>query len=155
MFLNLGPTLRLLRESRGLSQAELARRAGLGKSQVSKYEKGKEVPKLGSLERLLRVLDCRQDAFFATLALLDTALSREPGRSLELAFPASGALAPASLHEAFEASLSSLLALQRAVFEALSAGAAREQPPRRRQRRLPPLAEAPGHGKREEASPGS
>ena len=40
MFRNLGTTIRLLRELRGYSQAALARRAGMGKSQLSKYEQG-------------------------------------------------------------------------------------------------------------------
>ena len=57
MFADLGSALRLLREAAGLTQAELAQKAGMGKSQLSKYENGKELPKLETLERLLEVLD--------------------------------------------------------------------------------------------------
>jgi transcriptional regulator with XRE-family HTH domain len=82
MFRNLGPALGLLRELRGLSQAEVARRAGVGKSRISKYEKSRESPKLASLQRMLEVLGVRHDAFFSVVAFLDRlpeALSALPG----------------------------------------------------------------------------
>ena len=70
MFAELGKTLRALRESRGFSQAELARRAGLGKSQVSRYERGKELPQLVSLEKLLGALGAEPLTLFYTAHLL-------------------------------------------------------------------------------------
>jgi transcriptional regulator with XRE-family HTH domain len=70
MFAELGRTLRILRESAGLSQAELASRAGLGKSQVSKYERGKELPQLVSLAKLLEALEAEPLTFFYTEHLL-------------------------------------------------------------------------------------
>jgi transcriptional regulator with XRE-family HTH domain len=71
MFVNLGRTLSLLRELRGKSQAQVAREAGIGKSQLSKYENGKELPKLDSLEKVLGVLEVGQFEFFYTLYLVD------------------------------------------------------------------------------------
>lgn len=56
MFGGVGPALKLLREQAGLSQADLARKARMGKSQLSKYESRKELPKLDSLARILDVL---------------------------------------------------------------------------------------------------
>ena len=44
MFDNLGRALYLIRDLRGKSQAEVAREAGIGKSQLSKYEGGREFP---------------------------------------------------------------------------------------------------------------
>ena len=47
----------LLREARlraGLSQAELAERAGTARSQISRYERGDVVPSLETLRRLIR-----------------------------------------------------------------------------------------------------
>ena len=70
MSAELGATLRALRETKGLSQGELARRAGMGKSQVSKYEGGRELPKLETLERLLRALDADFLTLFYTAHLL-------------------------------------------------------------------------------------
>ena len=70
MFADLGKTLRALRESRGLAQAELARQAGLGKSQVSKYERGKELPQLATLEKLLGALGAEPLTLFYTAHLL-------------------------------------------------------------------------------------
>ena len=56
MFGGVGPALKLLREQAGMSQADLARKARMGKSQLSKYESRKELPKLDSLARILGVL---------------------------------------------------------------------------------------------------
>lgn len=80
MFVNLGRTLSLLRELRGKSQARVAREAGIGKSQLSKYENGKELPKLDSLEKVLNVLEVGHFEFFYTLYLVDR-------RAAELARP--------------------------------------------------------------------
>ena len=71
MFNNLGRTLSLLRELRGKSQALIAREAGIGKSQLSKYENGKELPKLDSLEKVLKALEVGHFEFFYTLYLVD------------------------------------------------------------------------------------
>jgi transcriptional regulator with XRE-family HTH domain len=71
MFVNLGRTLSLLRELRGKSQACVAREAGIGKSQLSKYENGKELPKLDSLEKVLRTLEVGHFEFFYTLYMVD------------------------------------------------------------------------------------
>jgi transcriptional regulator with XRE-family HTH domain len=71
MFVNLGPALRRARELRGTSQAEVARQAGVGKSQLSKYEQGKELPKLESLDRVLVALGFGSLDFFYALHLMD------------------------------------------------------------------------------------
>lgn len=72
MFENLGITIVLLRNLRGISQAKVAREAGIGKSQLSKYENGKELPKLDSLEKVLGALGIGYSEFFYTLQLVDT-----------------------------------------------------------------------------------
>jgi transcriptional regulator with XRE-family HTH domain len=89
MFANLGRTLSLLRELRGKSQTRVAKEARIGKSQLSKYENGKELPKLDSLEKILRVLKVDMFEFFYTLYLLDGRAA-----SLAAADPASAATAP-------------------------------------------------------------
>lgn len=76
MFGNLGRTLALLREMRGYSQLALSREARIGKSQLSKYENGREMPKLETLERILRVLDVQPISFFYTVAMLDSLVDR-------------------------------------------------------------------------------
>lgn len=85
MFGNLGKTIALLREMRGYSQIALSREARIGKSQLSKYEKGRELPKLDTLERVLRVLGVQPLSFFYTLAMLDDLVEQldAPPRSLE------------------------------------------------------------------------
>jgi transcriptional regulator with XRE-family HTH domain len=47
----------LLREQRGWSKAELARRAGLHPSQVGQFEAGRLVPYAGQLGKLAQALD--------------------------------------------------------------------------------------------------
>lgn len=64
MFEHVGQALRMIREHAGMNQAKLARQAGLGKSQLSKYERGKDLPKLDSLARVLEVLQVDALAFF-------------------------------------------------------------------------------------------
>src|SRR3954466_14712947 len=71
MFDNVGRTLSLLRELRGQRQARVPREAGIGKSQLSKYENGKELPKLDSLEKVLIALKVSYFEFFYTLHLVD------------------------------------------------------------------------------------
>jgi transcriptional regulator with XRE-family HTH domain len=71
VFQNLGRTLILLRERTGKSQAATARAAGIGKSQLSKYEKSKELPKLDSLERVLLALGVDAFDFFRALDVVD------------------------------------------------------------------------------------
>jgi len=70
MFAEVGTTLRLLREAANLTQAELARRARVGKSQLSKYESGKELPKLESLAKLLAALGTEPLTLFHTAHFL-------------------------------------------------------------------------------------
>jgi transcriptional regulator with XRE-family HTH domain len=102
MFRNLGQALRLVREKRGFTQAALARHAGIGKSQLSKYENGKENPKFDSLEKLLAVLAIRAVDFFSILAVLDRELERlsssESGRD---STPLISGLLPEHVQEAF------------------------------------------------------
>ena len=122
MFVNLGRTLGLLRELRGKSQAHVAREAGIGKSQLSKYENGKELPKLDSLEKVLNALDVGHFEFFYTLYLLDdraAELARlgdrhpPPPTPLLKAHP----LLADSTDQAFTRVFSDLLYLYRRVFE--------------------------------------
>lgn len=135
MFNNLGRTLSLLRELRGKSQASIAREAGVGKSQLSKYENGKELPKLDSLEKVLKALEVGHFEFFYTLYLVDRRaadLARPEGSNggapeppapfrEERVFPpplfeGSPLLAEAT-DQAFSKVFSDLLLLYRRVFE--------------------------------------
>lgn len=72
MWKNLGKALGLLREVRGKSQSNVAHEAGIGKSQLSKYENGKELPKLDSLEKVLNALEVGHFEFFYTLHIVDS-----------------------------------------------------------------------------------
>jgi transcriptional regulator with XRE-family HTH domain len=76
MFAWLGDSLMLLRRLRGKSQAEVARQAGIGESQLSRYESGRELPKLDSLEKVLDSLGVTCLEFSCTLAILQTRARR-------------------------------------------------------------------------------
>lgn len=75
MFQHIGLALRILREWRGKNVRELAAAAGMGKSQLSKYENGRELPKLASLEKLLHALAIRAVDFFSLVTVLDDRLA--------------------------------------------------------------------------------
>ncbi len=73
---HLGPALRFLRTSRQLKQHTVAEAAGVTPSMLSGYENGRKAPTLGSLERILRAMDCG-------LRDLVEALERRTGPALE------------------------------------------------------------------------
>jgi transcriptional regulator with XRE-family HTH domain len=126
MFINLGKTLGLLRELRGKSQALVAREAGIGKSQLSKYENGKELPKLDSLEKVLKALDVGHFEFFYTLFLVDQRAaelaSGETEGILQLGMPpllrGTSHLVPTT-DQAFSRVFNDLLLLYRSVLETI------------------------------------
>jgi transcriptional regulator with XRE-family HTH domain len=97
-FDNLGTTLLLVRGLRGKSQSWVARTARIGKSQLSKYETGKELPKLESLAKVLGALGITQFTFFYTLHLVDQRAAElvRPGRRDQPEPPAAMA-APAAI----------------------------------------------------------
>jgi transcriptional regulator with XRE-family HTH domain len=120
LFSNLGRTLALLRDLRGLSQAALARKAGIGKSQLSKYETGKEKPKLESLSKLLAVLEIQPLQFFFALELVGRCSSMvAPGQPAPQDSPSLGwLLRPLDDPEdAFAGVFRELLRLHRHAFE--------------------------------------
>ena len=92
MFDHLGTALRTIRESAGLAQAEVARRAGLGKSQLSKYENGKELPKLETLERILEVLGAEPLTVFYTAHVLKCCPEISPTAMIGLSLSTPGPL---------------------------------------------------------------
>lgn len=71
MFRNLGLALQTLRQLREQSQSAVADAAGIGKSQLSKYENGKELPRLDSLAKVLHVLGCSPLKLLEIAELLD------------------------------------------------------------------------------------
>ena|SRR5215213_3189918 len=118
MFRSLGSTLRALRDLRQLSQTELARAARIGKSQLSKYENGRELPKLDSIERILTVLRVRPSDLFALLDVIEGyASGQEPAAGESNPnLPRLGLLSD-RLDHAFNQLARDLLALHRSVLE--------------------------------------
>jgi len=53
----LGEALKLLRSRRGWPQKQLAAAAGITKGMVSSYEKAKQVPTFGTLDKILNALE--------------------------------------------------------------------------------------------------
>jgi transcriptional regulator with XRE-family HTH domain len=72
LFRHLGRTLVLVRQLRGgMRQAECARRAGMPRAQLSRYETDGAAPTLESLAKILGALHMGPDEFFAALAAVD------------------------------------------------------------------------------------
>jgi len=63
--LHTGDRLRAIRESRGLSQRELARRAGVTNGMISLIEQGKSSPSVASLKKVLAGIPMSLAEFFA------------------------------------------------------------------------------------------
>ncbi|WP_212748774.1 helix-turn-helix transcriptional regulator [Nocardia cyriacigeorgica] len=64
----LGRAIRERREDLGLSQTELARRAGTSQAAISRLEAGEHVPTLNLLDRLAAALDATVDISFTSAA---------------------------------------------------------------------------------------
>jgi transcriptional regulator with XRE-family HTH domain len=71
IYRNVPRAITLIRELRGLDQAQAALRAGIGKSQMSKYESGKELPKLDTLATVLEGLKVGVFEFWYTVYLIN------------------------------------------------------------------------------------
>lgn len=69
-----GTTVRRLRERRGMTQAELAERVGLGRTSMTNLESGKQNPPLSLLPVLARALGVEPERL-----LRETALPAEGG----------------------------------------------------------------------------
>jgi transcriptional regulator with XRE-family HTH domain len=122
MFDNLGRALYLIRDLRGKSQAAVAQEAGIGKSQLSRYEKGKELPKLESLRKILEVLKIGPFELFHAMHLIDLEGEKldmrrgDPEQSLPpLILTGKGLLSEAT-DEAFQRVLREVLALYHNMF---------------------------------------
>ena len=115
-FAELGRALRILRDRAKLSITVLAGQAEMGKSQLSKYETGVELPKLETLARLLDALEVEPLGLFHLMHQL----SREqPGDSLkaDLLFANAGRLLETRESESFRRLLESVFELHSAVVE--------------------------------------
>lgn len=53
IFRDLGPALRLLRDTAGLKQVQVAERTGIAQNNLSRYENERKLPDLATLDRLL------------------------------------------------------------------------------------------------------
>jgi len=70
-FRDIGKALAILRQQKGLTQAQLADRCGMSRPQVSRYESRRELMKLETLEKILAALRVEPDDFFRFLSSLD------------------------------------------------------------------------------------
>lgn len=70
--MDIGQTLRTIRKERGLSQRELAARAGLTNGTISLIEKNKTSPSVASLKSLLDAIPISMAEFFSTIEDTDT-----------------------------------------------------------------------------------
>lgn len=114
LFRNVGPGIRLLRELRRLSAAKLARQVGMSKSQLSKYENGRELPKLDSLERVLTALGSSALEFIQVIAVLDKI---ESGELSIIPYFESGGMLSQDLYSAFDQMVKSLFNFHRAAIQ--------------------------------------
>ena len=65
--MDIGQKLRAIRKERGLSQRELAARAGLTNGTISLIEKNRTSPSVASLKSLLDAIPISMAEFFSTI----------------------------------------------------------------------------------------
>lgn len=73
----IGERLKVLRQEKGFSQRELARRAGLTHTTISAIEGGRIDPSLGTLKRILGACEVRMGEFFQQGASLKAVTPRD------------------------------------------------------------------------------
>jgi transcriptional regulator with XRE-family HTH domain len=71
--LDIGQKIKMIRKARGLSQRELASRAGLTNGTISLIEKNKSSPSVASLKRLLDAVPISLSEFFSDFEVEDRA----------------------------------------------------------------------------------
>lgn len=71
------------RDSRGLTQDQLAARSGIGQSKLSKYETGKHFPSSGSIEAIAGALGVTGSTVYEWLTTPATAAAPEPASEAE------------------------------------------------------------------------
>jgi transcriptional regulator with XRE-family HTH domain len=112
---DLGVAVGFLRSLRGWSQTELARAAGMDKSQISLYEQGRKVPSSRSLERLVAAVGLPFPVFESVVPFIRRVRAAAAERP-EPAAPAAPAAFPAAADDASD--------VVRAVCEAVQIAAA-------------------------------
>jgi transcriptional regulator with XRE-family HTH domain len=119
MFRYFGLCLRNFREISGHSGAYVARKAGIGKSQLSKYELGRELPKFSSFEKILAALELSPLTFFYALAVVERAFANQDGAEAEILLqePSTGPLFSAQERSAHRALFDQHLHLLEAAIE--------------------------------------
>ena len=63
--LNLGESIRKIRQARGISQGEMQKRTGILRSYLSRVENGHTVPSFATLQRLAGAMDVTLSDFFS------------------------------------------------------------------------------------------
>ena len=63
---NLGERIKFLRTTRGLSQAQLAKSAGMSQPTIAQIESGRKDPSVQTLTQIANVLDVESAALFST-----------------------------------------------------------------------------------------
>ncbi|HEY7679251.1 MAG TPA: helix-turn-helix transcriptional regulator [Terriglobia bacterium] len=63
--MNLGESIRKIRQAKGLSQGEMQKRTGILRSYLSRVENGHTVPSLATLQRLAAAMGVALSDFFA------------------------------------------------------------------------------------------
>lgn len=99
--MEVGEQLRKIREFRGLSLTELAKRSGVGQSTLSQWESGKHKPRFDQLKRVLDVLGITYEQLFQDFddVFVKEAIEkyRTDSKDIEVVLAANPALSPAEI----------------------------------------------------------
>jgi len=90
-----------VREFRGMSQAELARRSGIGQSTLSQWESGEHKPRFEQLKKVLDALEINHEQLYQDFdeVFIREALEKyeTSAKDIEVVLTANPALSPAEI----------------------------------------------------------
>jgi transcriptional regulator with XRE-family HTH domain len=115
MFDCVGKALSIIRQERGVSQEKLATTCRIGRSQLSRYESGRELMRLDTLEKMLNALHVAPEQFFRLVSSLDGSIQPQAPQARPPQAPGLDAYHAAMLREALTNLASAIDELRKAV----------------------------------------
>lgn len=70
--MSMGEQIKTARQLRGLTQEELGERCGIGAANIRKYESGKQIPRIATLQKIAEALDLQVSSFLPAFGITES-----------------------------------------------------------------------------------
>lgn len=70
--MSMGEQIKTARQLRGFTQEELGERCGIGAANIRKYESGKQIPRIVTLQKIAEALDLPVSSFLPTFGITES-----------------------------------------------------------------------------------